>query len=180
MANWLCTIILAIVVPSAAYAQTSFPTRSWDELKAETLARAERGAYPVFHIAPAEARAVLDDIHSLSPEEWGAAWMKAGDAHFGRAQSLEASQPAAAKDEYLAAWRLYGMGGWPVAISPKKAESRAKAWKAFEAYGALEIPKIESVSIPFEGKSIRITLQKPEGSGRPPVVIGIAGSDLWR
>jgi esterase FrsA len=180
MIKQLCTIIAAILLLSAAQAQELLPKRTWEELKGETLSRAERGAYPVFHIDPADARVILDNIHSLSPEEWGSEWMKAGDVHFARAQSLSTSQPTAARDEYLHAWRLYGMGGWPVASSPSKAESRAKAWKAFEAYGKLESPKIESVSIPFEGKAIKITLQRPDGVAHPPVVIGIAGSDLWR
>jgi esterase FrsA len=180
MTKRLFTIIAATFLLSTAQAQEVFPKRTWEELKAETLSRAERGAYPVFHIDPADARVILDNIHSLSPEEWGSAWMKAGDMRFARAQSLEANQPVAARDEYLYAWRLYGMGGWPVASSPSKAESRAKAWKAFEAYGKLESPKIEAISIPFEGRAIKITLQRPDGVEHPPVVIGIAGSDLWR
>jgi esterase FrsA len=180
MVKRLFTIIAATFLLSTAQAQEVFPKRTWEELKAETLSRAERSAYPVFHIDPADARATLDNIHSLSPEEWGSEWMKAGDTHFARGQSLEANQPVAARDEYLYAWRLYGMGGWPVASSPSKAESRAKAWKAFEAYGKLESPKIEAISIPFEGRAIKITLQRPDGVEHPPVVIGIAGSDLWR
>ena len=146
MIKRLCKIIAAIFLLSSAQAQEVFPRRTWEELKAETLSRAERSSYPVFHIDPADARVILDNIHSLSPEEWGSEWMKAGDVHFARAQSLETSQPTAARDEYLYAWRLYGMGGWPVASSPSKAESRAKAWKAFEAYGELESPKIEAIS----------------------------------
>jgi esterase FrsA len=180
MTKRLCAVLAAAFFLSAAQAQETLPKRTWDELKAETLSRAERGAYPVFHINPADARTILDNIHSLSPQEWGTEWMKVGDEHFAHAQSLEATQPVAARDEYLYAWRLYGMGGWPVASAPSKAESRAKAWKSFEAYGNLESPKIEPVSIPFEGKTIKITLQKPDGVARPPVVIGIAGSDLWR
>src|SRR3984957_19553534 len=180
MMKRLFTIIAATFLLSAAHAQEVLPKRTWEELKAQTLCRAERGAFPVFHIVPADARVILDNIHSLSHDEWGTEWMKVGDVHFAQAQSLEESQPAAARDEYLYAWRLYGMGGWPVASSPSKAESRAKAWKLFEAYGNLESPKIESVSLPFEGKTIKITSQKPDGIARPPVVIGIAGSDLWR
>ena len=40
-------------------------TRSFDELKAETQARAERGAYPVFGISPEDARVALAAIESL-------------------------------------------------------------------------------------------------------------------
>jgi esterase FrsA len=176
----IAALLVTASLVTASHGQEPLPKRTWDELKAETLARAERGAYPVFHIASEDARAVLDNIHSLNPEEWGSEWMKAGDDHFVRAQALEASQPSAARDEYLYAWRLYSLGGWPVATSPKKAESREKAWKAFDAYGKLASPRIDSISIPFEGKDIRFMLQKPDGVERPPIVIGIAGSDLWR
>ena len=176
-------VVAAMLAVSVAHSEEhappgTSPTRTWDELKAETLARAERGAYPVFHLDLNDVHTALDDIHSLSPDEWGAAWMKRGDAHFERAHT--AAEPATARDEYLNAWRLYSLGGWPVATSPKKAESRAKAWQAFEAYGRLADPPIESVHIPFEGKEIIITLQRPAGVAHPPVVIGIAGSDLWR
>ena len=34
-----------------------YQTRTWEELKAETLARAERGAYPLFAISSDDARA---------------------------------------------------------------------------------------------------------------------------
>jgi esterase FrsA len=178
-------VLAAVLAASVAHGDEpapdrTLPTRTWDELKAETLARAERGAYPVFHLDLNDVHSALDDIHSLSPDEWGAAWMKRGDAHFERAQARTAAEPAAARDEYLSAWRLYSLGGWPVATSPNKAESRVKAWQAFEAYGRLADPPIESVHIPFEGKEIVITLQRPAGIARPPVVIGIAGSDLWR
>ena len=39
-------------------------TRTWDELKAETLRRAERGAYPVFAIKPDDARDALAMIQA--------------------------------------------------------------------------------------------------------------------
>ena len=51
----------------------SWRTRTWDELKSETQARADRGAYPVFGIGPSDARAALGQINSLEPDEWGAA-----------------------------------------------------------------------------------------------------------
>jgi len=156
-------------------------TRTWDELKAETQARAERGAYPVFGINPDDAREALVMIGSLDPEEWGAAWMTIGDRYFERAQTAErADDGKAAQLNYLAAWRLYTLGRWPVASSPKKMQSLEKARQAFAAYGQVLNPKIETIRIPFEGKEIVALLQKPSGIARPPVVISIGGSDLWK
>jgi hypothetical protein len=157
-----------------------YQTRTWEELKAETLARAERGAYPVFAISPDDAGAALAMIGSLDPDAWGGAWRAVGDRHFERAQTLEATDMAAATQSYLAAWRLYTLGRWPVMSSPKKTESYARAQAAFAAYGRLVTPPIEPLSIPFEGKTIKAWLQKPAGVAKAPVTINISGSDLWK
>jgi esterase FrsA len=155
-----------------------YQTRTWEELKAETLARAERGVYPLFAISSDDARAALAMIHDLDPEAWGAAWMAVGDRYAERAQALEASDTSGAAQAYLAAWRLYTFGRWPVMSSPKKVASYAKAQAAFAAYGRLVTPAIEPLSIPFEGRDIKLWLQKPAGADRPPVTINIGGSDL--
>jgi pimeloyl-ACP methyl ester carboxylesterase len=159
----------------------NWQTRTWPELKAETQARAERGAYPVFGIAPEDAREALSRINGLDPDEWGAAWMALGDGSMEQALAAEASGTIdIAQTRYLAAWRLYTLGRWPVMSSPNKAECYTRAQRAFAAYGRLVTPPIEALTIPFEGSEIRIYLQKPIGVERPPVVINIAGSDLWK
>jgi pimeloyl-ACP methyl ester carboxylesterase len=160
--------------------EARWQTRSWEELKAETQARADRGAYPVFGISPDDARAALAMITSLDPDEWGAAWMSLGDRHLDRAAREDKASP----DALLAAWRLYTFGRWPVARSPNKVASAAKARAAFEAYGRVVDPAIEPIRIPFEGQKERqeivALLQKPKAVARPPVLISIGGSDLWK
>ena len=159
----------------------AWQTRTWVELKAETQARAERGAYPVFGIKAEDAREALAMIGGLDPEEWGRAWMAVGDRYSARAEASErAGTIKPAQDDYLAAWRLYTLGRWPVTAAPAKARSFAKAQDAFAAYGRLVSPRIEPIRIPFEGTEIRAYLQKPDGVVRPPVVINIGGSDLWK
>ena len=59
----------------------AWQTRTLEELRAETQARADRGAYPVFGIKPEDAREALAMISSLDPEAWGAAWMTLGDRY---------------------------------------------------------------------------------------------------
>ena len=159
---------------------TGYQTRTWEELKAETLARAERGAYPVFAIKPDDARAALSMIRDLDPDAWGGAWMAVGDRSMEAAQKAEASDASAAAQHYLYAWRLYTLGRWPVMSSPNKRASYDKAQAAFAAYGRLVTPIIEPLSIPFEGTTIKAWLQKPAGVARPPVTINIGGSDLWK
>ena len=78
-----------------------YQTRTWEELKAETLARAERGAYPVFAIKPDDARAALAMIHDLDPDAWGGAWMAVGDRSWSRRRQPEASDASAAAQHYL-------------------------------------------------------------------------------
>jgi len=161
-------------------ADHGYQTRTWEELKAETLARAERGAYPVFAIKPDDARAALAMIRDLDPDAWGGAWMAVGDRSMERAQKAEASGISAAAQHYLYAWRLYTLGRWPVMSAPNKRASYDRAQAAFAAYGRLVTPAIEPLSIPFEGKMIKAWLHKPDGVARPPVTINIGGSDLWK
>ena len=115
--------------------ERGFQTRSWDELKTETLVRAERGAYPVFAITPSDARDALAMIGDLDPDAWGGAWMAIGDRYLERAQKMQAGDTAKAAQDYLAAWRLYTLGRWPVMAAPKKRQSYDKAQQAFAAYG---------------------------------------------
>jgi esterase FrsA len=162
-------------------AEDGWQTRTWEELKAETQARVERGAYPVFGIDPRDSREALAMISSLDPQEWGAAWMSVGDRHFERGQdAARASDNDAAARAFLAAWRLYTFGRWPVASSPNKLQCYERAKQAFAAYGQCVDPKIETLRIPFEGKEIVAFMQRPPGVSRPPVVISIGGSDLWK
>jgi esterase FrsA len=159
----------------------AWQTRTWDELKAETLARAERGAYPVFGIKPEDAREALAMIGSLDPEEWGAAWMAVGDRYAWRADAAARRGDAKAVQEaLLAAWRLYTFGRWPVARSSQKRACYTKARTTFEVYGGALDPPIETVRIPFEGTEIVGLLQVPHDLARSPVLLSIGGSDLWK
>jgi esterase FrsA len=147
--------------------QPDWQTRTWQELKAETLARARRGAYPVFAIAPADAEEALDSITSLDPEEWGSAWMALGDRYN-------------AKGEHLAAWRLYTLGRWPTLASASKRACFLKAQAAFASHGASLDPPIEPIHIPYGEKTISMLLQRPKSASKVPAVINIGGSDLWK
>src|SRR5215213_7610216 len=161
--------------------QDPWEPRTWEEVRAETQARAERGAYPVFGIKPEDAREALSQINTFDPEQWGAAWMRLGARYEETARAREQNNDyTGAMTDYLSAWRLYTLGRWPVARSPKKAECLVRARIVFEAYGRLMNPRIERVEIPFESTVITAYLQLPEGAPRAPAVINIGGSDLWK
>src|SRR5262249_16190991 len=53
--------------------------RTIEEIKTETQARAERGAYPLIGIDPRDAREAHDMIKTRDPDEWAAAWSAVGD-----------------------------------------------------------------------------------------------------
>lgn len=180
MRHVLALIGILSCMTAPARADDPWAVRNWDEVKAETQARAERGAYPVIGIKPDDAREALAHIHSLDHEEWGAAWMTIGDRYVARAEAELATDRKAAQADYLAAWSLYNLGRWPVPDTPNKQQSYTKAQAAFAAYGRVLDPPIEVVRVPFEGKEIVAFLQKPANVATPPVVISIAGSDLWK
>lgn len=152
--------------------------RSWEELKAETRERAGRNAYPVFDIDPADADEALSNISSLDPDEWALAWSSIGDRYEEAARAANVSADAARL--FRSAWSLYSLARWPVASSPQKKKAHTKAGEVFASYGRLIEPAIEPVRIPFEGSEIVAYLQKPAGIDRCPVVISIAGTDLFK
>ena len=79
-------MVFALCLLTVASAE-EWQTRTWPELKAETQARADRGAYPVFGIKSQDAHDALAQIDSLDPDQWGAAWTNIGDRYFSRAQT---------------------------------------------------------------------------------------------
>ena len=180
----LAVAVLAGAPWMACSAQTAAPdqwqTRTWPELKAETQARADRGAYPTTGLKPADVREALAHIDSLDRDKWGDAWMAIGDRYRAKAESEQAQHPDAARDDYYAAWLNYAFGRWPSPNSPRKQVSNVKATRAFLAYGQLLEPKIEVLRIPFEGKAIVAYLQKPVDVEQPPIVIDIGGVDEWK
>jgi esterase FrsA len=128
----------------------------------------------------ADVREALAAIGGLDRDAWAAGWMRIGERYLARAEREAASDPAAARADYLFAWRYFNFGRWPVPNAPQKAAAYAKARTTFLAYGRLAEPPIELIRIPFEGKEIAGYLQRPRGLPRPPVVISIGGVDFWK
>src|SRR5271154_2235288 len=94
-------IALAIgLAGQTASAQTT--DRTIDEIKTETLARAQTGAYPALGIQPADASDALGRIKSRDPDEWAAAWSAVADSYMAKAQA--ASNPKEADANFVRAW----------------------------------------------------------------------------
>ncbi|MGP0093841.1 MAG: alpha/beta hydrolase family protein [Xanthobacteraceae bacterium] len=154
------------------------PTRTVDELKAETQSRADRNAYPVVGLKPDDVREALGRIHSLDPDEWAAAWGSIAERYAARAKAEGATgHRKEAQADYLNAWRYYSFARWPVTNSPGKERAYALALEAFADYARYLDPPLELVRIPFEGKEIVGYLQLPKGIRPAPLVLTISALD---
>src|SRR6202051_4430430 len=164
----IAAALVIIALARGAHAQIA-PPRTIDELKAETQARADRNAYPLIGIKPADAREALADIKTLDRDEWAAAWSKVAARYETDAKAAEAAgRVKEAQESYLTAWRLYSFARWPTPNSPGKQMAYAHALDAFAHYASLLDPAPTLVRIPFEGKEIVGWLRLPEGARAAP------------
>jgi esterase FrsA len=159
---------------SAALAQNT--DRTIDEIKTETLARAQTGAYPALGIGPADASDALGRIRSRDPDEWAAAWSAVADTYMAKAKA--ASDPKEADADFVRAWRLYYFGQWPAPTSAGKQAAYQKAIDAYLLHARHFDPPLEVVHIPYEGKEIVGYLRLPANTPSPaPLVLAISGLD---
>jgi dipeptidyl aminopeptidase/acylaminoacyl peptidase len=166
--------VLTCLVSDTVSAQTA--DRTIDEIKAETLARAQTGAYPALGIQPVDASDALGRIKSRDPDEWAAAWSAVADAYMAKAKA--ATDPKEADANFVRAWRLYYFGQWPAPTSPGKQAAYQRAIDAYLQHARHFDPPLEVVRIPFEGKEIVGYLRLPANAKRPaPLVLAISGLD---
>src|SRR5215475_6094991 len=105
--------LMAAVAAPAAGQQTT--ERTIDEIREESIARSERGGYPLIGLSPEDVREVFAKIKTRDGDEWAAAWVSAGDKYASKATGLAASDVPQSRVNWLKAWRLYAFGAWPVA-----------------------------------------------------------------
>jgi esterase FrsA len=146
--------------------------RTLQEIKEESIARAERGGYPLIGLDPADVREAFQSITTLDRNEWAAAWITLGDRYYAKAEAADE-----ARTNYLRAWRLYSFGRWPVPSSPGKQRAYAKALKAFLAAAKGLDPPLQVVRIPFEGSEIIAYMRLPAATSPVPIVLAISGLD---
>jgi dipeptidyl aminopeptidase/acylaminoacyl peptidase len=157
-----------------ALAQTT--DRTIDEIKTETLARAQTGAYPALGIQPTDASDALSRIRSRDGDEWAAAWSAVADTYMAKAKA--ATDPKEADANFVRAWRLYYFGQWPAPTSPGKQAAYQKAIDAYLQHARYFDPPLEVVRIPYDGREIVGYLRLPANAARPaPLVLAISGLD---
>jgi len=150
--------------------------RTLDEIREESIARAERGGYPLIGIDPSDVREAFQSIKTLDRDEWAAAWIALGDRYYANAQAAAPASPEA-NTNYLRAWRLYSFGRWPVPSSPGKQQAYGKALQAFLAAAKTLDPPLEIVRIPFEASQVVAYLRLPNTRNPVPIVLAISGLD---
>jgi esterase FrsA len=170
----LCIAALTCLAGETALAQTA--DRTIEEIKAETLARSQTGAYPLLGIQPVDASDALGRIASRDPDEWAAAWSAVADGYIARAKA--ASEAKEADANFIRAWRLYYFGQWPAPTSPSKQAAYQRAIDAYLQHARNFDPPLEVVRIPLGAKEIVGYLRLPTHVPRPvPLVLAISGLD---
>lgn len=169
--------VFMIAMEQTAMSAEAPRERTLDEIKDESIARAERGGYPLIGLDPADVREAFQSIRTLDRDEWAAAWITLGDRYYAKAQAAAATDAVEARANYLRAWRLYSFGRWPVPSSPGKQRAYAKALEAFLAAAKGLNPPLEVVRIPLEGSEIVAYMRLPVANSPVPIVLAISGLD---
>jgi len=150
--------------------------RTIEEVKTESLARVERGAYPLGGIDVQDAREALGAVKSRDADDWAAAWSAVAARYM--AAGDKATDPVAASSAYRRAWRLYYMAQWPAPTSAGKQRASERALDAYLKHARNFDPPLQVIRIPFEGKEIVGYLRMPKNASGPvPLILAINGLD---
>ena len=170
---------LALFSAAPAFAQQPqlAPQRNLEELKAETLARAERGAYPAIGLKTDDVKEALAKVHSLDRDEWAAAWSAIGDRYRDEARKADGEN---ARALFYQAFQYYSFARFPTPNTPGRKAAYEKAVEAYLDYAKFDKPELTVVHIPFEGKEIIGYLRLPEGKRPAPVMIMWGGLDFLK
>jgi esterase FrsA len=168
---------IGCLASAPAHAQIWGPL-TLEELKAETQRRADRNLPPIAGIKPDDARAAIAQLKDLERETWAAAWIANGERYMAQAKSLESKSPQEAREAYYQAFHNFSTGRWPSEkLSPGKQKAYERSLDAFQRYGQLLDPPIDTVRFAFEGKQVTAYLRLPKSAKPVPLVFGINGLD---
>jgi esterase FrsA len=170
----MLTMFIALALISSAGAQSWGP-RSLQELKQETLRRASKSLGPISGVLTEDAERAMADFDRLDQDRWAEVWMRNGNDYMVRAVETSGDE---ARELYYNAWRNFNVGRWPTERhSDGKRESYESGLQAFNEYGKLLDPPVETVRIPFEGSELVAYLRIPTSEEPVPLIIGINGLD---
>ncbi|MEI7530366.1 MAG: alpha/beta hydrolase [Betaproteobacteria bacterium] len=150
--------------------------RNLEEVKEESLIRAELGGYPLGGLDFQDSKDALSKLTSREPDNWAAAWSGVADKYMEQAKKAPDINTASAL--YKKAWRLYFTAQWPAPTSAGKQVAYDKAIDAYLKHSQNLDPKLQVVKIPFEGKEIVGYLRVPNiGKGPYPIIFAFSGLD---
>ena len=174
----VCMSLLAAMAQlgAAPRALAQITDRTIEQIKTESLLRAERGAYPLGGLDLQDVRDALSRISTRDPDEWAGAWSAVADRYASAARAE--SDPARAASAWKRAWRLYYFAQWPAPTSGGKQRAYQRAIDAYlQSTRALD-PPLEVVRIPFEGSQIVGYLRLPREARKPvPLIFAFSGLD---
>ncbi len=156
-------LVLGAAVALSVHAQAP-SGRTLAELNAEAQARADRNAYPLNGLDPADVREALGRLKSLDRDEWAASWSAIGDRYL-------------AKNDAHRAWLYYSFARWPVPNSPGKQKAYEKALAAYLQYAKRFDPPLEVLRVPYEGSEVVGYLRLPKYARPAPLIVAVAGLD---
>jgi len=169
----LVTALLALV---SAPGWGQVPERTIDEIKSESLARVQRGAYPLGGLDPSDVAQALALVKTRDRDDWAQGFGTVAERYF--AEGLAAQDPAKAAAAFRRAWRLFYFAQWPVPNSAGKQHAYQRALDAYGQYAKTLSPALETVRIPFEGQFIVGYLRFPKNAQGPvPMILAISGLD---
>ena len=165
---------LALICASPSWAQVK--ERTIDEIKQESMLRAEKGAYPLGGLNPQDVEEALSYIKTRDRDDWAAGFSKVAAKYM--AIGNQATDPKSAGEAYKRAWRLYYFAQWPVPNSAGKKQAYASALDAYAKYSKTLDNPMKAVQIPFEGKTIHAYVRMPKNATGPvPMILAISGLD---
>lgn len=167
---------LSLIFICASPLQAQIKERTIDEIKQESMLRAEKGAYPLGGLAPQDVQEALSYITTRDRDDWAAGFNKVAAKYMEIAN--QATDPKVAGEAYKRAWRLYYFAQWPVPNSEGKKKAYQNALNAYAKYSQTLDNPMKVVEIPFEGKVIHAYVRLPKNATGPvPMILAISGLD---
>lgn len=166
-----------MLIAASVAVMAQVPERTIEEIKVETQARADKGAYPVIGLQPSDVREALAMIGTRDRDEWARAFSSVAQRYLDAA--ARGGTDAEKDANYVRAWRLFYFAQWPVPASPGKQAAYRAAIDAYLHHASFMTPRLEVVRLPFEDGEVVCYLRLPKTAPgtRVPVVLAISGLD---
>lgn len=176
MKKFVVLLSFSIALICAGPLQAQVKERTIDEIKQESMLRAEKGAYPLGGLAPQDVQEAFSYINTRDRDDWAAGFSKVAAKYMEIGN--QASDRKTAGEAYKRAWRLYYFAQWPVPNSEGKKKAYQDALNAYAKYSQTLDNPMRVVEIPFEGKVIHAYVRLPKNATAPvPMILAISGLD---